>query len=68
MKIGASLFLDLMRVAAALVVFISHCVQFWYPEGHVFWGPLAHSSVIVFFVLSGYLIAYASFAKKRTCI
>lgn len=54
-----SVFLDFSRFLAALVVFFHHLSGF---SGGIFWqlGLLAHESVVFFFVLSGYVIAYAA--------
>ncbi len=62
-----SFFLDVLRVVAALTVFFYHCVLFWYPdqvEGLV--GHLGHRAVIIFFVLSGYVIAHATWRRETT--
>lgn len=55
-----SLYLDFLRVAAAIVVFFGHYSQGWLGGG-LFWQSQAHghTAVIVFFVISGYVIAYA---------
>jgi peptidoglycan/LPS O-acetylase OafA/YrhL len=59
-----SVFLDLLRIAAALTVFGSHCQLYWYGPGEMM-PTISHRAVIVFFVLSGYVIAYSTFRKKR---
>jgi peptidoglycan/LPS O-acetylase OafA/YrhL len=50
-----------MRLSAAAVVFLAHLS---YPrfggEALAAFGPLAHSAVVVFFVLSGFVIAWAA--------
>jgi peptidoglycan/LPS O-acetylase OafA/YrhL len=61
---ATSVFLDLLRILAALVVFGFHCEYFWYGPD-VPMAKLAHRAVIVFFVLSGYVIAYSTLRKKR---
>jgi peptidoglycan/LPS O-acetylase OafA/YrhL len=58
-----SAFLDLSRILAALVVFLAHFSIL--PKTGAAWLepyviPYQHSAVIVFFVLSGYLISYAA--------
>jgi peptidoglycan/LPS O-acetylase OafA/YrhL len=62
-----SLYLDVLRVVAALVVFLSHV-----GHGHLvggvlwrftFWG---HEAVMLFFVLSGYVIAYVTDTREGT--
>jgi peptidoglycan/LPS O-acetylase OafA/YrhL len=58
------LYLDATRVAAALVVLLSHCWLVLFPSFPLHWpGPPA---VIVFFVLSGFVIAYATDRRDRT--
>lgn len=57
---ATSLFLDVLRLAAALVVFFAHTTNYWNPS---MMGPMqvwAHDAVIVFFVLSGYVIAHTT--------
>jgi peptidoglycan/LPS O-acetylase OafA/YrhL len=49
-----SAFLDLLRVSAAGVVFLAHVDQVSSGgEAPPALGPMAHSAVIVFFLLSG---------------
>ena len=58
MKPSVSAYLDILRILAALTVFMAH---FSYDRfGNIFmvFRPYAHQAVIVFFVLSGYVIAY----------
>jgi peptidoglycan/LPS O-acetylase OafA/YrhL len=66
MSEATSLFLNLLRVAAALVVFGVHCAQFWIPNVPAFTVKLAHGSVIIFFVLSGYVITYSTLSRRRS--
>lgn len=57
---ATSLFLDVLRLTAALVVFFAHTTNYWNPA---MMGPMqvwAHDAVIVFFVLSGYVIAHTT--------
>jgi peptidoglycan/LPS O-acetylase OafA/YrhL len=58
---STSVFLDILRVLAALFVFASHIVLILY--GGAVWMP-GHAMVIVFFVLSGYVIAFSTLNKK----
>src|SRR5690242_6900946 len=59
-----SLYLDLIRFAAALVVLLSHAWLVLFPMYPLHWpGPAA---VIVFFVLSGFVIAYATDRSERS--
>jgi len=54
-----STYLDLLRLAAALLVFVHHASYARY-HGHWLQGlaGYGHEAVVVFFVLSGYVIAY----------
>ena len=58
MKTETSVFLDMVRFCAALVVAFDHMAD--YTNG-LFWkfGTFGPQAVVVFFVLSGYVIAYA---------
>lgn len=59
-----SAYLDLVRVGAAIVVALHHVWPVLFPN-----NPLpfpGHHAVIVFFVLSGFVIAYATENKDRT--
>jgi peptidoglycan/LPS O-acetylase OafA/YrhL len=60
-----SFFLDLLRLAAAFSVFATHVVQLWYPSHLHGEDRFGERSVIVFFVLSGYVIAYSTLRKER---
>ena len=62
---ATSTFLDLLRIGAALFVFFHHCAQFWTPRVFAVTAPVAHSAVIVFFVLSGYVISNSTLGKRR---
>lgn len=66
MSKSTSFFLDLLRVAAALVVFVGHCSQYWFHDGFPLIARLRHGSVVVFFVLSGYVIAYSTLSKAQS--
>lgn len=59
-----SVWLDVVRFLAALVVFIGHASN-GHISGGLFWQvyPYLQSSVIVFFVLSGYVIAHVTDEK-----
>jgi peptidoglycan/LPS O-acetylase OafA/YrhL len=62
---ATSLFLDVLRLGAALVVFAAHTTNYWNPS---LMGPMqvwAHDAVIVFFVLSGYVIAHTTKEGSR---
>lgn len=61
-----SLYLDLLRLLAALAVLAAHAV--WHAAPGTRWWPdsLGHNAVIVFFLLSGYVIAYVAETKETT--
>lgn len=58
-----SLYLDIIRFLAALAVFFAHIPLFM---GGYLWqfGQLGHQAVVVFFVLSGFVIAFVSDTKE----
>ncbi len=64
MSPATSAFLNILRIAAAFIVFINHCAQFWNPRVFAVTAPIAHSAVIIFFVLSGYVIAFSTLTKE----
>jgi peptidoglycan/LPS O-acetylase OafA/YrhL len=76
MKTGTSLYLDLVRFSAAMMVFLEHLREhtkvgfrtFW--SAHPFWRDhlyfYSQTAVIVFFVLSGYVIAHVMVTRERT--
>jgi peptidoglycan/LPS O-acetylase OafA/YrhL len=76
MKPGTSLYLDLVRFAAALTVFIEHLREhtkigfaaFWaaHPFWYSHWDLFSQTAVTVFFVLSGYVIAHVLATRERT--
>jgi hypothetical protein len=51
-----SVFLDLIRFAAAVIVFWSHITQARFSTGFSTQGTAGHMAVCVFFVLSGFVI------------
>ncbi len=53
---STSVFLDILRIFSALVVFISHVIQVFRPEFFYLISAYSHTAVIVFFVLSGHVI------------
>ena len=55
---GLSLYLDMVRFIAALTVVLSHTWSLVFPRFPLPWP--GHSAVVVFFVLSGYVITHAS--------
>ncbi|SFQ18574.1 acyltransferase family protein [Parafilimonas terrae] len=60
-----SIVLDVLRIAAAITVLIHHAIIQWGFAGYLDkdWG---HTAVVVFFVLSGYVIAYTTFKNRRS--
>ena len=62
-----SLYLDALRFAAAFTVFMSHYAAGRY-SGGLFWQvtPYGRIAVIVFFVLSGFVIAWVTETRERT--
>lgn len=67
MKRQTSIYLDLVRFSAAMVVFLGH-VAGQRLTGGLFWQfhPFMELAVMVFFVLSGYVIAYATFSRENS--
>src|SRR5579864_6899404 len=63
---GFSLYLDLVRVSAALVVLYSHTNARLLTTRVLPGELLGHSAVVVFFVLSGFVIAYITDTKEKT--
>jgi peptidoglycan/LPS O-acetylase OafA/YrhL len=62
-----SAYLDLLRILAAFAVFVSHLS--WHQlTGGFLWQIqfLGHPAVVVFFVLSGFVIQYAASTKETT--
>lgn len=66
MKRSLSVFLDLLRIIAATTVMIGHLAPTWGLEGleHKI-ESFGHDAVMVFFVISGYVITYST-TKKQT--
>jgi peptidoglycan/LPS O-acetylase OafA/YrhL len=66
MTTGLSAYLDFLRVVAALVVFGTHLSGDRFSGGAVgFPVAVGHSAVMVFFVLSGYVIAWSTTAQRQ---
>lgn len=63
----SSLILDGLRILAAFTVFFFHIYERFLPSGPYFFifRDVAHLAVIVFFTLSGYVIAYTTTANNR---
>lgn len=60
-----SIYLDLVRLLAALLVVVWHSNNRAIIAEVLPWSQYGHSAVIVFFVLSGLVIAYVSDTKER---
>jgi peptidoglycan/LPS O-acetylase OafA/YrhL len=62
-----SLYLDALRFGAAFTVFVSHWAAGRYSGGY-FWRlmPYGRTAVLVFFVLSGFVIAWVTETRERT--
>ena len=60
-----SLYLDLVRFVAACLVYVYHSNQRWLISEVLPASDYGHSSVVVFFVLSGYVIAFITGTKER---
>ena len=66
MKKELSVYLDLLRLGAALLVFASHMTFAQFTGGIVpYQGDWAAAGVAAFFVLSGYVISYVADRKER---
>lgn len=64
----SSVFLDVLRISAALVVLVVHAFNKWFltMAYRSEWpGEPSHVAVIVFFVLSGYVIGHTTVSKNR---
>lgn len=66
MSYAFSIYLDLVRFLAATLVFLWHSRNVYHYEGLIF--KLGHEAVIVFFVLSGLVIAYSNEAKEKSLL
>lgn len=60
-----SVYLDLVRFAAACFVYLYHSNQRWLVEPILPMANYGHTAVVVFFVLSGFVIAYVTDTKER---
>jgi peptidoglycan/LPS O-acetylase OafA/YrhL len=65
---SSSIFLDCLRIGAAFTVLYMHAFERWFPSqvhDQNKPGEPSHAAVIVFFVLSGYVIAHTTISKNR---
>lgn len=53
-----SIYFDLVRILAAVTVVLYHTWKQFFPDSHIKWP--GHEAVVVFFVLSGYVISYTA--------
>jgi len=60
-----SVYLDLVRFVAACFVYLYHSNQRWLVEPLLPAAHYGHTAVIVFFVLSGFVIAFVTDTKER---
>lgn len=65
MNVAFSVYLDAVRFVAAFLVYVYHSNQRLLIADILPASHYGHSSVIVFFVLSGYVIAYVTDTKER---
>lgn len=65
MNKSTSLYLDFLRVIAAFGVVLVHANQIWFSNGLFLKPEYGHKLVMVFFVLSGYLIAFTVDKKNK---
>ena len=64
---GLSLYLELLRLLAATEVVLFHVGGFPLLGGHrAVWNAFGHEAVVVFFVLSGFVIAFAAHTREHT--
>jgi peptidoglycan/LPS O-acetylase OafA/YrhL len=61
-----SLYLDLVRFVAAFLVLVSHSNDRELSARVIPFATYGHSAVVVFFVLSGFVIAWVTATKERT--
>lgn len=67
MPFAFSIYLDIVRFAAALIVFIGHASGTKWTGGFLWQaGAYADTCVVVFFVLSGFVIGYVTETKENT--
>jgi peptidoglycan/LPS O-acetylase OafA/YrhL len=59
-----SLYLDAVRFLAALLVLFFHANWIYRPE--ILFTSLGHEAVVIFFVLSGFVIAYVADTREQT--
>jgi peptidoglycan/LPS O-acetylase OafA/YrhL len=68
---NSSIFLDALRIGAALTVLYIHAFDRWFPtlaHPHNEPGEPSHAAVVIFFVLSGYVIAHTTISRNRGAV
>lgn len=65
MKSHLSLYINILRILASIGVFLSHVTMYWFSDWTYFDGMFGHYCVVIFFVLSGFLIAYTNDVGKK---
>jgi peptidoglycan/LPS O-acetylase OafA/YrhL len=58
-----STYLDFVRAGAAFLVLIGHAAQFFWMKSSIISLPLQNAGVMIFFLMSGFLISYTVFSK-----
>ncbi len=68
MTAAFSIYLDLIRFLAAFAVLLDHLAAYPFSKGIIYWrlGSYGNVAVMIFFILSGYVIAYVSSTRERT--
>ena len=68
LKGASGVVLDLLRLLCSLVVLVAHSQAVWFPEhlNDLLPSHLSHGAVVIFFVLSGYVIAYTTVNGHRS--
>lgn len=67
MTASLSAYLELLRVIATLIVFVSHSSSLFAPLAHIVWlDKFGRDGVIIFFVLSGYVVSWCANERDRT--
>lgn len=67
MNRGLSLYLDVLRFGAAVVVLVTHLAYAELSGGMIaYWRYVGNDAVMVFFVLSGFVIAHVANTRERT--
>jgi peptidoglycan/LPS O-acetylase OafA/YrhL len=65
---ATSLYVDLLRVVAALAVVIAHANQHGILSYHLGIGLLSHEAVVVFFVVSGLVISHSTRSRHASAL